>query len=478
MKSDVAANPLYRQTCDLEISQNPLLAHLPPEAESHRDAYMRLRQRLNFIEAERDAPNSIRRRRVRSLSNYYLPADPVHARAMMEIHSGIVDSYIQRNPFSSSGQRLLHGRPPPHDFRPGISFITGHSGMGKSRLCDRTMDSLGPQVVKHSTFLGQPFPETQIVWLRRNIPAGCTIGKLCRTFGAHVDNVLHRELYGSSFARLRARSGIDDVYISEFIKLARGNHLGALLFDEFQNLVGLGATGQRVIQFLVNLRDELGIPIIVIGTKKAFRLLEDDFSPARRIGEGGYYELIRPLSADDAVWIETCKNAWAYQWVKSPGQFTQEVSDALYAYSQGVTGVMISLLKNAQLIAIDEELETVNPHIIKRAFEERMGVLHKAIFALSSGDTKLIEQWDDLSKGFWASEQPNNDVASNFPSSPSEGPENSGSDNHSGSPKIPRANRSKKQSTVATSLDLLTTDRIREQVVDASSMQSVIDALR
>lgn len=84
------------------------------------------------------------------------------------------------------------------------------------------------------------------------------------------------------------RGGDRNFYLSEIRKIITTHHVGLLVLDEFQNLSLMGVGAAKVIAFLVNLRDELGIPIVIAGTYKALRLLEGDLSISRRLVEGGY----------------------------------------------------------------------------------------------------------------------------------------------------------------------------------------------
>jgi hypothetical protein len=63
----------------------------------------------------------------------------------------------------------------------------------------------------------------------------------------------------------------------------------------------MGVGAKKIIALLVNLRDELGLPIVLVGTYKALRLLEGNMSSARRLCEGGYFDLARPPSAEDPL---------------------------------------------------------------------------------------------------------------------------------------------------------------------------------
>ncbi|KFE52170.1 hypothetical protein IV02_10535 [Pseudomonas syringae] len=157
--------------------------------------------------------------------------------------------------------------------------------------------------------------------------------------------------------------------------------------------MGVGAA--KIIALMVLLRDELGIPIIVAGTYKALKLLEGDLCTSRRLVEGGYYDLVRPKSAEEEGFYELCNIAWLYQWTREHTDFSLGVCDALYEVSQGITGIMLSVLAGAQLAAIEDGSEKVDEKLIRKVFEERMTPLHPAIQILKSKNERHFDKFDE-----------------------------------------------------------------------------------
>ena len=384
----------YREVGVPEFDNNPLLAHLRLPPEKDTDAFVALGIGAKFDPNERDLPTSVRRIRVSRLRQFFIPVLPVHRRALINISSQMFDSYSARNPMTPEGQAILYGGPTNAPYRSTISFVAGHSGMGKSTLMDRILASLGNQVCQHQTFKDKEFPEKQILWLRRNLPEHCTLGTLCATFGDHTDRVLGTKLYSGAFTKVRADRS---QYLKQIRKIITDHHVGMLVLDEFQNLSLMGVGAKKIIALLVNLRDELGLPIVLVGTYKALRLLEGNMSSARRLCEGGYFDLARPPSAGDEAWNLFCEAAWNYMWVRKPAEFGTEITDALYEVSQGISGIMLSVLATAQLAAMEDDgAEKVDADLIRKVYQERMTPLHPAIRILKSGDQNLIDGFDDL----------------------------------------------------------------------------------
>ncbi|PBK47544.1 hypothetical protein BUE61_29080 [Pseudomonas syringae pv. actinidiae] len=294
---------------------------------------------------------------------------------------------------SAEGQRALYGGKVDITIRPTISLIAGHSGMGKSTLLDRVLESVGQQSYQHTSFKDQPFPEHQILWLRRNVPEHCTVKTLCASFGDYTDRILGLKLYHGIFQDVRG--GDRNFYLSEIRKIITTHHVGILVLDEFQNLSLMGVGAAKIIAFLVNLRDELGIPIVIAGTYKALRLLEGDLSISRRLVEGGYYDLKRPLAADDESFNQLCKIAWQYQWTRERSEIKDSIIDALYDVSQGITGIMLSVFASAQLAAIEDGSEKIDEKTIIDTYSLRMTPLHHAVNILKSNSPRLIDKFDE-----------------------------------------------------------------------------------
>jgi AAA domain-containing protein len=404
MPSWINNSPVYHTYPIPEFQGNPLIEALQPPPPNVDTAILRLSDKPAFDESERKLPPEMRKFLPARLTRFLFPTTD-HVRILKDVYYQVLDGYRSRNPLTADGQWLLHnaGTPgsqlnPPIEsatVRPStISFITGLSGMGKSTLIRGVMRVLGKPVILHSNFRGTPFTDTQIVYLMRNVPDQMGPKALAKTYGDYTDALLGKHFYGKLFAD---KSLTRTHYVSGLRRIVANHHVGALVLDDCQNLSLAGMAGaMELITLLVNLRDELGVPIILVGTYRAADILGSDVSIARRLVEGGFHDLKRPESPGDPDWKALCTIVWKYQWVSKPAELTDDIISTLYEYSQGITGIMLTLVVAAQIEAIDSGAERVDEVLLRDVYLERFKPLHKIINALRSKDLGLLNRYDDI----------------------------------------------------------------------------------
>lgn len=339
-------NPTYSASPISEFQGNPLVESIQPPPGNDKEALARLTQKPNFDESELSLPSCYRALLPARLLNFMFPTTQ-HYRMQSRIYGQIMNGYRGRNPATVLGQQLLHNESsddlahikdsiienhrilsPVATVPANISFLTGLSGMGKSTLIRSIMRAMGKPVIRHSTYNGVPFTETQILYMMRNVPDQCSAKAVCKSFGDRADELIGRKLYGKLFSD---KSQTRTHYVSALRNIVACHHIGALVIDEFQN-ISLAKSGGKneFLALLLNLREELGIPIILVGTYRAAAVLKDESSIARRLVEGGFHELQRPSSPAEKDWLNLCKVIWRYQWVQQPQKLTDEIVELLY----------------------------------------------------------------------------------------------------------------------------------------------------
>ncbi|MET4695283.1 ATP-binding protein [Endozoicomonas lisbonensis] len=137
----------------------------------------------------------------------------------------------------------------------------------------------------------------QVTWLKVICPSTGGPISLCNNILAAVDSLLGTH-YADRFKRsLGYRTELDvKVYINRVKQMIKDIHLGILVIDEIQFLAH-SELKQQLADFLVELSDEIGIPICLIGTLEviaAFNKLSFSFkSKLTKYGDT-YFEPFQP----------------------------------------------------------------------------------------------------------------------------------------------------------------------------------------
>lgn len=389
-----------------EMDNNPLIGALKRPTDDVLEQLDRLSLRPQFSEAERSLPASIRVLLLNRLrENFFFPTDS-HVRIYKETEAQVFAGYWSRNPTTAAGQRLIHNAAKPgkqiecFNSMPGtgasISFWVGPPGQGKSSLVRAIGRAIAEPVIRHSLPYGII---DQIVTLTRNFTdqPNCTPKAIAKLVADRVDEMLGVRDYGPLF---RDKSMSRTHYVSEMRRILSIHWVGALVLDVFENVSLLGTKGtEELIALLVNLKDELGVPLILIGTYKAAKILESaSASVTRRFVDGGLHELKRPQSEQDVEFRAFCDVLWRYQWVRDPIPLDPESSmyRTLFDLSQGITAVLLLLFRFAQLEAIRTGKESVTEEVLKTAYNDKLFPLHRILNALRTPDKALLNQYDDL----------------------------------------------------------------------------------
>ena len=391
-------NPTYHEYPIPEFCGNPLIEALNPPALDTDEAINRLSKRPDFDKNERNMPAVYRSLLPKRLMSFMFPTGQ-HVRLMQNLYGQILDGYRHRNPLTPEGQNLLYNAgnllsSTPLQTPAKISMITGLSGMGKSTTIRAIMNTIGNPVIKHHSYKGEALTESQIIFMMRNVPDQHSAKAVCKSFGDHAEDLLGDGRYSKLFA---SNSATRTQYVGGLKKIIASHHVGALIIDEFQNISVAKSGGKaELLSLIINLRDELGIPIILVGTYRTAALFRDDPSSARRLIEGGFYELARPSSPQDNDWNIFCRVLWNFQWVQKPLPLSDEIVENLYNCSQGIIGIAISLFVASQEHAINNGIETISAKLLKDIYRDRLRPVHGIIEILRRNDPAELENYDEL----------------------------------------------------------------------------------
>ncbi len=285
------------------------------------------------------------------------------------LHNGTVDSGEQDEP-----QEL-----DPLAKTTGFAVI-GLSGVGKSTTIDRNL-LLYPQIIDHLRYHNDPFPFTQLVWLKLECPHDGSLKGLCLDFFQSIDCLLNTNYY-ETFAD-NGNASVPKM-LPSIKKVARAHCLGLLVLDELQNLSSAKSGGaELMLNYLVSLENS-GLPLLMIGTPKAMRLFNKAFSQARRAAGQG--DFVWDRMKNDGVWRIFLRKLWEYQYTQKDSPLTDELSNCLYDVTLGITDVAVKIYILAQMRAIASGVEQITENIIRAVADDSLVLAKRGLDAIRNGD--------------------------------------------------------------------------------------------
>lgn len=242
--------------------------------------------------------------------------------------------------------------------------IVGCSGIGKSSAINRAIS-----IITQDKMIELHNPSTRIIpALIIQCPWDASVKSLLLEILRKSDELLETNYYGNA---LKARA-TTDVLIGIVSQVAL-QHIGLLIIDEVQNCVA-SKNGKGLVAMLTQLINSSGISIGMIGTPETLSLFESAFQLARR-SLGLQYEALN----NDEFFSGFCKLLFKYQYVQKKVEITEQMVDWLYEHSGGVTSIVVSLIHDAQEIAILTGYEILDISMLNQAYEKRMQLLHDYI---------------------------------------------------------------------------------------------------
>ncbi len=313
------------------------------------------------------------------------------------------DGYTSRNPMNVRTWQYLHllnDGGAISDLKPiepidhqafGILF-SGVSGAGKTTFIHRLFANY-PRAIQHTQFAGKPFRHLQIVWIKINCPHNGSLRSLVREFFVEVDKLAGTNFVKDYFPKNRNPSLI--TLLGEMQRIAANYFLGVLIIDELQNLNRAKSQGdENMLEFLGNLIENIGVPVIYIGTPAVTKLFKKELRVARRTAARGYYEFHRP-GPEDPAWIDFLETLWKYQWIDCPVKLTPSLRHRFYEHSQGITALAIALFILAQYRCLLEG-QTFDEALLDDVAQFEMAAVQSALRALRSNSEEAQKEFDDL----------------------------------------------------------------------------------
>lgn len=239
--------------------------------------------------------------------------------------------------------------------------IIGASGIGKSSAISRALNLID---ANHVIEIEQPYTKI-LPCLTVQCPFDSSVKGLLLEILRKVDEQL-----GTNYAQIKRFT--TDMLIGSVSQVCL-NHIGLLVVDEIQNVVN-SKNGKNLIGSLTQLINNSGISICMVGTPESEIFFEQAMQLARRSVGLKYTAL--PY---DEHFCEVCKCLFSYQYVKNITQIDNTIIDWLYQHSAGVISIVVSLIHDAQEIAILNGREVLDTKSLDEAYNNRLSMLHDYI---------------------------------------------------------------------------------------------------
>ena len=239
--------------------------------------------------------------------------------------------------------------------------IIGASGIGKSSAISRAIT-----LITENRVIEVENPYTNIIpCICVQCPFDSSVKGLLLEILRKVDEVIGGNYYPNA---LRART-TTDMLIGSVSQVAL-NHIGLLVVDEIQNVCN-SKNGKSLVGMLTQLINNSGISICMVGTPESAVFFEQAIQLARR-SLGLRYDV---MGYGDSF-KQFCEVLYSYQYVKQRSAITDGIMEWLYEHTSGNISVVVSLIHDAQEIAILNGREILNLESLNEAYQQRLSLLH------------------------------------------------------------------------------------------------------
>lgn len=340
-----------------------------PEMLSGKELYDRLTDLPEYSEEVRRKSQTERLIALSTLYDIYLPSEmsvEIYSKLYLALlrslqkkgtRAAVQQSYQNHNMIIQKESRGIIGG--------SDSFsIVGCSGIGKSSAINRAIS-----IITKNRMIEIEKPVTRIIpCLIVQCPWDASVKSMLLEILRESDELLETDYYSNAL-KVRATT---DVLIGVVAQVAL-QHIGLLIIDEIQNCV-TAKGGKGLVSMLTQLINSSGISIGLIGTPDTLSLLESAFQLARR-SLGLQYNALN----NDEYFMGFCRLLFQYQYVQKDMEITPQIIDWLYEHSGGVTSVVVSLIHDAQEIAILTGYEMLDVVMLNQAYNQRLQLLHDFI---------------------------------------------------------------------------------------------------
>lgn len=242
--------------------------------------------------------------------------------------------------------------------------IIGSSGIGKSSAISRVV-----QLVTKTPVIEMESPYSKILPC---VLVQCPFDSSVKGLLLEIIRVVDELLGSKYYPKATSAHATTDMLIGTVSQICL-NHIGILVVDEIQN-VAISKNGRNLLGALLQLINCSGISICMVGTPECTEFFTQAMQLARR-SLGLQYEAMEY----GVEFEQLCHTLFQYQYVKYPAELDAATVRWLYEHSNGNVSSVVTLLHDAQEIAILEGSEVLNLETLNAAYKSRMKMLHSYI---------------------------------------------------------------------------------------------------
>ncbi len=255
--------------------------------------------------------------------------------------------------------------------------IIGASGIGKSSAISRAIT-----LITENRVIEVENPYTKIIpCICVQCPFDSSVKGMLLEILRKVDEMIESKYYENA---LRART-TTDMLIGNVSQVAL-NHIGLLVVDEIQNVCN-SKNGKSLVGMLTQLINNSGISICMVGNPESAVFFEQAVQLARR-SLGLRYDVME-YGTD---FRNFCEIVFSYQYVKQKTEITDGIMEWLYEHTSGNVSVVVSLIHDAQEIAILSGKEVLNLEALNEAYQKRLSMLHGFIHMEQKKQTSKLKK--------------------------------------------------------------------------------------
>lgn len=239
--------------------------------------------------------------------------------------------------------------------------IVGDAGIGKSKTLSRVID-----VVAGNNCIVMTDPYRKIIpCISVQTPFDSSVKSLLLEILRSVDMVLNSKYYEYA---VRSKATTDNL-IGTVSSVAL-QHIGMIIVDEIQNCIH-AKQGRNLVGTLTQLINSAGVGIVMVGTPECELFFESEMYLARRT-QGLHYGVLQ----NDDYFREICLSLFHYRYVTNECVPSDDMIYWLYEKCQGNISVLVSLIHDAQEIAILDKTEEIKKESIQNAYDNRLASMH------------------------------------------------------------------------------------------------------